>query len=56
MEPIWEDEYYEFEALIIGRIMTGLILIKIGWFLLKLETRKLFTSSEKKEFVTAGNH
>ncbi len=56
LEPIWEGEHFEFEAQLTGRIMVGLILIKIGWFLLRLKTRQLFSSSEKKEPVSSDSY
>ncbi len=53
IEPIWEDEYYEFEALVKGRIMVGAILVKIGWFLLMNRTRNLF--NRPKEYEIGSN-
>ena len=54
LEPIWESESYEIESVVNGRIRTGLILTKIGWFLLKLRTRQLFKSYGKKEVATSA--
>lgn len=42
LEPVWEDEQYEFEALIKGSLSAGLILAKTGWFFLSIRTRNLF--------------
>lgn len=55
LEPIWEEECCELEALICGRIMTGLILLKISWFFLWLKVRQLFNSSKKEEPAISSN-
>jgi len=49
IEPVWGEEYYEFETMIRGRIRLGLILIKIGWFLFLNRTKQLFNRAEKNE-------
>ncbi len=54
LEPTWENESYEFETVVNGRIRTGLILIKIGWFMIKLWTRRLFKSYGKKQLATSA--
>lgn len=53
LEPAWEDEYYEFEAFVKGRIMVGVILVKIGWFFLINRTGHLF--SRPKKYETGSN-
>jgi hypothetical protein len=32
LEPIFEDEYFAIESTLSGRILLGLVLVKIGWF------------------------
>ncbi len=51
LEPIWDGEYYEVEAILEGRIRTGLILIKIGWFFLTYKTRQHFKRWNKQETI-----
>lgn len=54
VEPVWDEEYYELEALLKGRLMVGLILVKIGWFFLKIKTRHLVNRPEKSNFASAA--
>lgn len=51
LKPVWEDEHYEFNACLKGRIISGLILAKIGWFFLKVKTRHLFKKTTKTELA-----
>jgi hypothetical protein len=54
LEPVWEDEFYEFEVLIEGRLKVGLILVKVGWFFFKLHTRHFFKGSLKNKVASAA--
>ncbi len=47
IEPYWEDEYYELETLMKGRIRIGLILVKVGWFFLVNRIKQFSRRSEK---------
>lgn len=54
IEPCWEEECYEFEALLEGRLLVGLMLIKAGWFFLALQTRRFFRRTTQPELTTAS--
>jgi hypothetical protein len=47
IEPYWEDEYYELDAIVKGRIRIGMILVKVGWFFLINRIRQFSRRSEK---------
>jgi len=55
IEPYWEDEHYEFNALIKGRLRVGPILIKVGWFFLTNRIRLFSKRSEKPELTGSIN-
>ena len=54
LEPVWGDEYYEFETLIKGRLRVGLILVKAGWFFFKIRTRHLFKDSGESKMASTA--
>jgi hypothetical protein len=49
LEPVWEDEYYAFEARLAGKICVGLILVKVGWFFMVSWFRNAFSKSFRGE-------
>ncbi len=54
IEPVWGEEYYEFETMIRGKIRLGLILIKIGWFLFINRIRPLFSKVENNKATSTA--
>jgi hypothetical protein len=54
VEPVWGEEYYELEALLKGRLMVGFILVKVGWFFFKIQTRHLFNRPGKSNLAPAA--
>jgi hypothetical protein len=53
IEPVWEDECYELHFLIAGRLRLGLMLFKVGWFLLVYKLGQLSRRAGKREVPTA---
>ena len=49
LEPVWEDEYYAFEARLAGKISVGLILVKVGWFFMISWFRSTFSKTFRSE-------
>ena len=49
LEPVWEDEYYAFEARLTGKISVGLILVKVGWFFMLSWFRSTFSKTFRGE-------
>jgi hypothetical protein len=54
VEPVWGEEYYELEALLKGRLIVGFILVKVGWFFFKIQTRHLFNRPGKSNLAPAA--
>ncbi len=54
IEPVWEDEYYELHFLIAGRLRLGLMLIKVGWFLLVYKLGQFSRRASKREVPAAA--
>jgi hypothetical protein len=52
LEPVWEDEYYAFEARLAGKISVGLIVVKVGWFFLISWLRSTFSKTFRSETAT----
>ncbi len=54
LEPVWDEEYYELEGIFNGRIRVGVIVVKVGWFLLKLRARQLFANYRKNNLAASA--
>lgn len=54
IKPVWEDECYELNFLIAGRLRLGLMLVKVGWFLLVYKLGQLSRRAGKKEVPAAA--
>lgn len=56
IEPVWQEEHYEFNILVEGRLATGAILFRVARFLLAHKAKQIFARMKRKKesYATPG--